>query len=84
MVYQKIKTVYNRLIKCHEKYKLSVTKLDYSNVCVECLEIEKELDELELFKIKDSNRDKLHKMRKLMLLRTWELEAKAKKKYLNK
>jgi len=81
--YQKIKISYKQLNKCYKDYKISVTKSAYSKVWVECTRIEKDLDELQLFKITDCYRDELHKLRKLMLKRIASLESKVKKKYDN-
>jgi len=79
-IYTKIKLLYHRLNQCHKQYKISVTKSNYSKVWVECTQIENELDQLELFKITDSYRDELHKLRKIMLMRIGELESNIKKK----
>ena len=81
--YQKIKILYQRLNKCYKQYNISVTKSEYTKVWVSCTLIEKDLDELQLFRITDSYRDELHKLRKLMLKRTASLESKVKKKIGN-
>ena len=81
VIYHKIRKLYGRLLECHRKYKQSTTPTAYSNICVECTKIEHELDKLELYKITE-NRVGLYKLRKLMLVRLWELETKAKKNYL--
>lgn len=70
-----IQKLYKRLTENHQKYKISVSKTDYSNVCIECGNIERELDALDLS-------CKLRELRRLMLVRLWELETKSKKKYL--
>lgn len=79
---ESIKKLYIRLTECHDKYKIGVTKTDFTNVWVECTNIERELDIIDLYKItSDQQRDDLHKLRKLMLARLGELETKARHKY---
>lgn len=77
-----IKKLYIRLTECHDRYKSGVTKTDFANVWVECTNIERELDIIDLYKItSNQQRDALHKLRKLMLARLGELETKARSKY---
>jgi hypothetical protein len=77
-----IKKLYIRLTECHDRYKSGVTKTDFANVWVECTNIERELDIIDLYKITNlGKRDDLHKLRKLMLARLGELETKVRRQY---
>ena len=81
--YHRIKKIYLRLTNCHDLYKISTSKREYSHIWVECTQMEQELDAIELHKIKrEVQREELRKLRRLMLTRLGQLETKAKRKYL--
>jgi hypothetical protein len=72
--------LYHRLTTAHEQYKNATTKTQFSNVWVECNQIEQALDAINVYEIKE-NSSQLRKLRKLMLKRLLQLETKARRRY---